>query len=180
MRLPYPVSLPKLLLLGFTLVALPPVLALFGAYFSLDQLSRRSELAISRATAITRDSRGLSEHLSALERLARQQLILNDARGLTAYGKRRSEFIDTSERLSHHADILNIQPDLERLRRGENDVWQHLMQPDLSQTQSSSLISAFSVMNETAASIVSQSDARIEADINALQIEAAASRRQLL
>lgn len=180
MRLPYPVSLPKLLLLGFALVALPPVLALLAAYFSLDQLSRRSEEAISRATAITRDSRGLSEHLNALERLARQQLVLNDARGLTAYSRRRTEFNDMAERLTQHADILNIQPDLDRLRSSEEGVWQRLQQPGLTQVESPALIKAFSSMDETAASIVSQADARIEADISALQIEAAAARRQLL
>lgn len=180
MRLPYPLSLPKLLLAGFVLVALPPVLALLGAYFSLDQLSRRSEIAISRATAITRDSRALSEHLNALERLARQQLVLNDPPGLAAYASRRTRFIDTGERLAQHADILNISAELEALRAGEEAIWLRLQQADLKQTQSPALVAAFNAMNASAAGLVGLADARIEADIEALQVEASAARRQLL
>ena len=40
MRLQYPVSFLKLLLTGFALVALPPALALLGAFFSLDELGQ--------------------------------------------------------------------------------------------------------------------------------------------
>ena len=180
MRLPYPLSLPKLLLAGFVLVALPPVLALLGAYFSLDQLSRRSEVAITRATAITRDSRALSEHLNALERLARQQLVLNDPPGLAAYATRRSRFVETSERLGQHADILNVSSELESLRGSEEAIWLHLQKPGLNQSQSPALIAAFNAMNSSATGLVQQADARIEADIEALKIEAAAARRQLL
>lgn len=180
MRLPYPVSLPKLLLLGFALVALPPVLALLGAYFSLDQLSRRSEIAITRATAITRDSRALSEHLTALERLARQQLVLADEQGLAAYARRRETFIETADRLGLHADILDTNSGLDSLRAAEEAIWQNLQLPGLNQSQSPALVDAFGAMSDTASSIVSQADARIEADIHALQIEAAAARRELL
>ena len=56
MRLLYPASFAKLLLLGFALMALPLALALIGAFLSLDRLGQRSAEAITLATAITRDS----------------------------------------------------------------------------------------------------------------------------
>ena len=65
MRLRYPASFLKLLILGFVLVATPLIVASVGAFLSLRDLSSRSEQAISRATAITRDSRALGEQLTA-------------------------------------------------------------------------------------------------------------------
>ncbi|PLK49654.1 ATP-binding protein [Uliginosibacterium sp. TH139] len=180
MRLPYPLSLPKLLLLGFVLVALPAVLALFGAYFSLAQLSQRSESAITRATTITRDSRALSEHLTALERLARQQLVLGDEAGLGTYARQRTAFNETAERLQRHADTLDLGSNLDALRLAEKSIWQSLQPAELSQNRGPALLKAFAAMNDSASLIINQADARIEADIQSLRIEAAAARRQLL
>ncbi|MFA9441663.1 hypothetical protein ACDA63_18700, partial [Uliginosibacterium sp. sgz301328] len=102
MRLRYPGSFLKLLLLGFALVSVPLVVALIDAYFSLERLSQRSEMAVTRAVLITRDSRTLGEQLIALERIARQQLVLRDAAGLEAYSARRALFLDAIARLGQH------------------------------------------------------------------------------
>lgn len=178
----YPLSLPGILLLGFVLVALPPVLALLDAYFSLNRISLRSETAILRATEITRDSRALADHLTALERLARQQLVLGDAAGLTAYDLRREAFQATGTRLAKHAEILGIEAALRGLHDEEAQIRQSLentASTELRQRQAR-VESGFARLDEAAAGIVRDADSRIELDIATLQQEAAAARSQLL
>lgn len=180
MRLHYPVSFLKLLLMGFALVALPLALALLGAFFSLDQLGLRSAAAINRATLITRDSRALSEHITALERLARQQLVLNDQAGIDAYERRRAGLLDAAERLAPHADSLTISAELSKLRQDEQGVWQRLRQSDFSPAGQQAIISRFGAMNDSAARIVHQADASIEKDIATLYADSANARQSLL
>ncbi|MDQ7990342.1 MAG: HAMP domain-containing sensor histidine kinase [Candidatus Dactylopiibacterium sp.] len=175
----YPLSLPALLLLGFALVAAPPVLALLDAYFSLNRISHRSETAILRATEITRDSRALSEHLTALERLARQQLVLGDVAGLVAYDLRRQAFLDTTARLGEHAASLDIQPELNRLAAGESAIQTRLREA-APREASPAIGGEFASLGDAATRIVGQADRRIEQDIAALQREAATARAQLL
>lgn len=180
----YPLSLPGILLLGFVLVALPPVLALLDAYFSLNRISLRSETAILRATEITRDSRALADHLTALERLARQQLVLGDPAGLTAYDLRREAFRATSARLAKHAEILGIQTALGALHEEETRIRQTLdgsPAGNADTARRTALVEqGFSRLDATATGVVRDADSRIELDINALQQEAAAARSQLL
>lgn len=176
----YPLSLPGILLLGFVLVALPPVLALLDAYFSLNRISVRSESAIVRATEITRDSRALSEHLTALERLARQQLVLGGAAGIAAYDLRRESFVASIERLSKHMQTLDIGKQLLRLRTREADVRQILGHPDPKRPQASEIAQGFVELDALAADVVHEADARIERDIDSLREEAALALAQLL
>lgn len=176
----YPLSLPGILLLGFVLVALLPVLALLDAYFSLNRISLRSETAIVRATEITRDSRALADHLIALERLARQQLVLGDAAGLAAYDLRREAFAATTERLAKHAEILGIENALSGLKEGETRVREVLGHPESTQRQNTLVEHSFLALDQVASGIVKDADARIELDIAALQQEAATARAQLL
>ena len=180
MRLQYPVSFLKLLLTGFALVALPPALALLGAFFSLDQLGQRSAEAISRATLITRDSRALSEHITGLERLARQQLVLNDQAGIDAYARRRSALLESTARLAPHAEGLAISDELGRLQSEEQIAWQVLQASDLSAVDQQTVIRQFGAMNERAGRIVAQADASIEKDIATLHANAAGARQSLL
>ncbi|WP_018610132.1 sensor histidine kinase [Uliginosibacterium gangwonense] len=180
MRLHYPVSFLKLLLAGFALVALPLALALLGAFFSLDRLGQQSAIAINRATTITRDSRALREHLTALERLARQQLVLNDQTGLDAYRRRRQDLLDTIAHLSPHSNSLAIRADLTNLQRTEAKVWQLLQLGELPVTSQKIIITSFAEMGETTARIVDHADASIEGDITKLYADSASARRQLL
>jgi len=166
--------------MGFALVAVPLALALLGAFFSLDQLGQRSAIAISRATMITRDSRALSEHVTALERLARQQLVLNDPPGIEAYQRRRNGLLDTAARLTPHADSLTITGELEALKQTEARVWQKLRQGDFSPANQQAVINAFMTMGDTAARIVHHADAGIENDIATLYAESASARQRLL
>lgn len=180
MRFHYPASFLKLLLVGFALVALPLALALIGAFLSLDQLGQRSTQAISRATLITRDSRALNEHLTVLERLARQQLILNDPVGLDAYRRRRQDLLDTAARLAPQADSLAISTDLAGLQQEEAEVWQQLQQSAHAPVNPAGLVARFNHMEDVATHIASSIDKSIERDSATLYADTATARHHLL
>lgn len=87
----YPRSFGRLLALGFALVVLPPMVALAGSSLALERITSRSEQAVYQAARATRATRALAEAVTALERSARQYLILHDADALEGYAGRRQQ-----------------------------------------------------------------------------------------
>ncbi|MFT4172301.1 MAG: ATP-binding protein [Rhodocyclaceae bacterium] len=181
MRLRYPGSFFKLLLIGFALVAVPLLVALIDAYFSLERLTARSERAVTRAVAITRDSRTLGEELIGLERIARQQLVLRDAAGLEAYSVRRALFLEALTRLGQHMSDAEARASLEQLAESEHGVWAQLQSArPASVGVTDAVISDFGSMGRAAQGLVRQADERIEAEISGLREQAAVARRRML
>lgn len=95
----YPRSFSGLLILGFTLVAVPLIAALINNAISINRLVNRSQQAVYQAVQATQSSRRLAELLNALERSARQMLILGDRSLLDAYELNRKQFLQVSDAL---------------------------------------------------------------------------------
>ena len=79
MQVPYPKSFRKLLLIGFSLVALPLLIALVNNAVSIDRLADKSRHAVYGAVQATESSRALVESITNEERIARQYLVLGEA-----------------------------------------------------------------------------------------------------
>lgn len=180
MRLLYPISFPQLLLAGFLLVCVPPALTLADAYYALSRLGQRAEQAVTQATATTRDSRILDEHITGLERLARQQKVLNDPQGLDTYAGRRGRFRETVQRLHAEIEDSRIQDELAQLTSSEDEVWYGMQQDIADHTSSTDLDRQFARMNQLAESVVARADERIEMNSRQLKAEAAAARKRML
>ena len=88
----YPRSFPRLLLTGFALVALPLIFALINNAVTVDQLANRSQNAVYQAVQATQNGRRLAQQLNALERTARQIVILGDQSLLDNYAANRRQF----------------------------------------------------------------------------------------
>ena len=71
-------SIKKLTLLGFTLVALPLVLALIYSATQVNLMSKQSAQAIFSVVALTKVNRELNESQLTLERYASQYIVLKD------------------------------------------------------------------------------------------------------
>jgi two-component system sensor histidine kinase GlrK len=71
-------SIKKLTLLGFTLVALPLVLALIYSTTQVNLMSKQSAQAIFSVVALTKSNRELNENQLKLERYASQYIVLKD------------------------------------------------------------------------------------------------------
>lgn len=96
----YPASFLRLLLLAFAVVALPLVLAFVSAALYVERLAEQSQTAVGQAAQAARESRLLMEQVTALERAARQYLILNDNALLDDYARVRARFKQTTSALS--------------------------------------------------------------------------------
>lgn len=91
-------SIKKLTLLGFTLVALPLVIALLYSATQINKLSKQASSAIFNVAEITESNRELSEALTRMERYASQYIVLEDKELILQY-------LELEEKIP---DILNI------------------------------------------------------------------------
>ena len=82
MKFRRPRSLNDLILVGFGIVALPPLVAVIWALVSLDRLAEQSEQLIFTGVAAAENNRRLAEQLGSLERVARQHQVLGNADSL--------------------------------------------------------------------------------------------------
>lgn len=96
MRFLQPNSFPRLLAVGFAMVALPLVFALINSAVAINQFANRSQRAVQQAVQSTQSSRRLAELLSSLERNTRQMAILGDRSLIDAYETNRKLFLQTA------------------------------------------------------------------------------------
>ena len=96
MNLYRPKSVLSLILIGFAVVALPLVIALGVAVFYVDKLVEQSERAVEQTVQVTSHSRMLVEEITAMERSARQFLVLDDQVMFSAYAKTHQEMLQTT------------------------------------------------------------------------------------
>ena len=92
MRIRYPSSFIKLLLIGFAFAVLPLLWAFANAYLAFDTLALQSQHTIQSAVFSTRTSHLLQEHVSMMERSARQYFVLQDPTFLNNYQNAHLQF----------------------------------------------------------------------------------------
>jgi two-component system, NtrC family, sensor histidine kinase GlrK len=174
----YPKSFLKLLLLGFGLVSLPLALALLNATVYLDRLTTQSQAAVDQAAGAARGSRVLMEQVTAMERLARQYLILGDAALLADYAKVRSGFKQTTSDMS----LLPLdEPQLQDLNatiEKEQALFEQLgRKRGASRRQ---LIGGYVELSELANNVLSQSNLLIEREVENMGEAARRAQHSLL
>ena len=129
LRVYYPRSFLKFILLGFLLVSLPLLYALGELIYSLDRLASESRQEVLQAAQAGRSSRLLFEQATTLERLARQQLILEDPALLEDYARVRQEFRGTTSQLAQLPLESGQLAALTRLGEGETRLHDLLVAP---------------------------------------------------
>jgi two-component system sensor histidine kinase GlrK len=92
LKVAYPSSFLKLLLIGFALAMLPLLFAFGNAALYLDRLAEQSRNTVYQAVEATRASRALSEQLTIMERSVRQYLVLGDTALLENYRAAHRQF----------------------------------------------------------------------------------------
>jgi two-component system sensor histidine kinase GlrK len=175
----YPRSFLKLLLLGFGLVSLPLILALLNATVYVDRLSTRSQAAVDQAAEAARGSRVLMEQVTAMERLARQYLILGDAALLADYAKARAGFKQTTSDMSLLPLDESQLRDLNRTIEKEQALFERL---DLGRDQDARtrLIAGYVELSELANNVLDQSNRLIDREVENMGAAARRTQRSLL
>lgn len=173
----YPRSFLKLLAIGFTLVALPPVFALVNSAISIDQLATRSQQAVHRAVLATQRSRRLAELLTALERNARQMVILGDRALLEGYELNRRQFLATAQEFTSLLVDTDQRRALDAVVRGEEAVFALLSDPAATAKEQAVVVEHFVELGTHAQAITLRSNELIDREVDAMRTAAAQAQR---
>jgi len=173
----YPRSFPRLLAVGFTLVALPLVFALVNNAISVDRLANRSQNAVYQAVQATQASRRLAQLLAALERTARQIVILDDRSLLDTYAANRRQFEQTVAEFSRLPLDAEQKAALEEIVRGEAAIHAALSAPGAKGAQLKGAVERFVALADRAQAVVTSSNAQIDREVEAMRTTADQAQR---
>src|SRR5262245_44122916 len=169
MRLYYPRSFLKLVLVGLLLVAMPTLFVLLSMAVSVDQLARRSQTAVQEAAQATQASRRVMELVSAMERNARQFAIVGEQSMLENYQANRDRLGNVVKSFANLALERERKVELARLVGVEQEIFITLSNPDAEKQRVAQAVASFAELSELAQSIMTRSSDLIDAEIAALR-----------
>ena len=176
----YPGSFLKLLLLGFGLVSLPLILVLLNATTYVDRLTTQSQAAVDQAAEAARGSRVLMEQVTAMERLARQYLILGDTALLADYAKVRGGFKQTTSGMSLLPLDESQLRELNRTIEKEQALFEQLGRKQDKGAGRSQLIAGYVQLSGLANNVLNQSNLLIDREVEKMGEAARRTQRSLL
>jgi two-component system sensor histidine kinase GlrK len=149
-----PKSILRLILVGFSLVALPLIAALVVATVSVDRLMSHSQRTLFQSVLITQSSQVLVEAITAMERNASQYQVLGDKVLFDVYEENHARFVDTARSLET-LDLEGEQRDLlEELRISEDEVHSILESYPHDARETAAILSRFTGLAQTAQEIL--------------------------
>jgi len=166
-----------LLAVAFTLVALPLVFALLNNAISIDLLANRSQNAVYQAVQATQASRRLAQLLGALERTARQIVILDDRSLLDAYAANRREFEKTVAQFTRLPLDVEPRSALDEIVRGEAEIFAVLSRADAKGAQLKATVERFVGLADQVQALVASSNAHIDREVEAMRSTADQAQR---
>ena len=180
MRSYYPRSFLKLLLVGFTLIAAPLVVALITSAVAVDRLANRSQTTVYQAAQATQSSRRLIELMRGMERSAHQLVILGDRSVLDAYQISRAQFLQTAGQFAGLPFDGAQRADLDAIVREEQAVFKVLTDPAATPAALQEHVARFAELSARAQSIMTKSNELIDREVEAMRRNADRSQRVML
>lgn len=181
-RLPIrPRSVPRLLLSGFALVALPLMVATSFAVTYVDRLSDQSERLVQQGVQVTRLSNRLTGIVVAMERNARQYAILGNPELAAAVAGHYHNFRDTVDALAGlELDTVAVW-NLDDLRKRSKAIADAVAtSPTATRTLLREQPDAFSTLRSRSEAITDQGNRFIDKEVERLQATSDEARRFLL
>lgn len=183
MRFRYPRSFLTLLFVGFSLVALPLIFALLNNAVSIDRLTDQSQKAVYQAVRATQASRAQAERVMAMERLARQYLVLGDAAVLENYLKAHDRFLESAGQFRDLPLSAEQQIQLQKILAKERAIFDALAAPHGTGGNRGRLAAVtveFEALSELTQAMMAESNAMIDKEVDALQALAGTAQRIML
>ena len=177
MHIYYPRSFSGLLILGFTLVAVPLIAALLNNAISINRLVNRSQQAVYQAVQATQSSRRLGELLNAMERNARQMLILGDRSLLDAYDINRKQFLEVTDALLSLPFERDQIVSLGEIVAAERAIYAVIAKRAGKSAEQQQAVGQFGELGERSRVISAHSDGMIEREVKAMRATAAQAQR---
>lgn len=183
MRFRYPRSFLTLLFVGFSLVALPLIFALLNNAVSIDRLTDQSQKAVYQAVRSTQASRAQAERVTAMERLARQYLVLGDAAVLENYLKVHDRFLESAGQFRDLPLSAEQKIQLQQILAKERAIFDALAAPHGTGGDRGRLAAVtveFEALSELTQAMMAESNAMIDKEVDALQALAGTAQRIML
>ncbi len=175
-----PKSFLKLILIGFSLVLLPLIIALINSAVTINQLAEQSRHAVYQATQIAHSSRVLADEITVMERSARQAVILGDADLLEAYFHGHEKFIKAATELA----ILNLSDDqahaLRQLQQDELLIYTQVQAQRATPEKLSGSVTDFGLLLDAAHRFSAAGYNLIAHEASALQVMASQARTRVV
>lgn len=172
-------SIRQVILIGFSVVTLPLILALIITVVAVDRLTIRGQNAIAAATESINASRMLVEDLTAMERHARQFNVLHDPAIFQAYLKRRQQLQRNVNALTHPDFALPVHPELQSLLVNEHALFAALQNTVPGSNSMTAEIDRFAALNAQARIVLAENSQVAGREAESIR-QAAADTRQVL
>ncbi len=172
-----PKSLNGLILVGFGFVALPLLIAVIWALFSLDKVAEQSEQLVAAGVSAAENNRRLGEQIGSLERVARQYQVLQNPDSLQ---------LMTQDLDSLEAQLADMRALLEQANATElsdsigadaRKIIATLSDTGLSDDQLAAAIAQFVPLRQRVTQLAGILTAYVDAELNNLQETARSAQR---
>ncbi len=171
-------SIKQLTLLGFTLVALPLVMALLYSAIQVSVLSNQGANAIFEVAQLIKTNRELSTNINNMERYASQYIVLNDKDLLAQYQQQEAAFLTLlTKELTTYQD-KNLDQLIEQAKQLTQKIAQQLIMPTQVDTPLVPLQQAFKQLVSTSKAINTRSNDLIS--LQAINIKKSANKLSIM
>lgn len=170
MRFPRPRSLTGLMLIGFALVAIPLLVAVFNSASKVRNLSDESAILVRTGVETTHYTQQLFQQIASMERSVRLYQVLNDPGLFSVYTDSRGRFTETLTALEELGGDPTRAEYLATLRTNHEEIDAALLAlPTASPEILASAFDAFDRMSAAAANLSSYTGSQIETGLSRLQ-----------
>ena len=164
-----PKSILHLILLGFSLVALPLIIGLVFATISVDRLVNQSQETLLQSVFITQSSQSLIEAVTAMERNAKQYQVLGDKVLFDVYTEKHSRFVEAANSLDELHLTKSQKKRLKGLRHDENEVYAALSEYPHDAPEITSVLPLFGKLAQTSNLILRENQDLINRGVEQIQ-----------
>ena len=179
MRIHYPSSFLKLLLIGFAFAVLPLLWAFINANIAFDRLAQQSEMTISDAVETTRAGRELQEQLHLMERSIRQYFVLQDDVLFNNYQQASKKFNAATTQLQQLSKNRAQQDQLSTLFRQAQQLNLAIIEAKNTSNKEVSFLDHFNKLAQQIEVIISENNHAIDNASTQLRLAARKTQRNL-
>jgi len=179
LRIRYPSSFLKLLLIGFAFATLPLLLAFINANIAFDKLAKQSELTISNAVETTRAGRILQEQLHLMERGVRQYFVLQDEILFSNYLQANNKFNAATKQLEEHSTNKLLQNQLETLSIQTQQLNLEILNAKNTNGVELGFLNSFDLLSQQIETIIIENNRAIDNASTQLRLTAFKTQRNL-
>jgi two-component system, NtrC family, sensor histidine kinase GlrK len=174
-----PTSVVQLVLIAIALVAIPLTIALLSATVALEHFAARSQHSVLRSVHVIDAGRTLVEEITAMERHARQYLLLGEWEFFDAYLRRRDNFQLSLAALRHGEFTAEFTRALDALDEAERRVFGALSVLPPTADQAREAIASFPELGDRARQILAASSLAIGQEVEEMRLESVSAQRDL-